>query len=228
MGLPALLLWSLGCAPGAFVTGDGEEPLRTALFFAPDTSLSVVTTDTRKVHLLLANSTVPCEPEAVFDDPSTDADEASTAREYWSGQLATAFVREGARVALLTLSVGPGADWLGRYPVHADAWDPDEAAARAVAEGRVAAAGWLHVEEAAVDEAGGVLYAAETEVVESEHDFAVDEPAWIDVARKDEVLGGTFDFDGALAGRFAAARCDNDELLTELYATVLRLAVELE
>lgn len=224
----ALLLGILGCAPGAFVSDAGEEPLRTALFFAPDVSLSVATTDTRKVYLLLANSTVPCEPEAVVDDPSTDADEPSTAREYWSAQLGTAFVREGARVALLALTVGPGADWLGRYPVHADAWDAEEAATFAIADGRAAAAAWLHVEEAAVEDAGSVLHAAGTEVVEAEHDFAVDDPAWVDVTRKDEVLSGEFDFDSALAGRFSAARCDNAELLTELSTTVVALAAELE
>lgn len=223
-----LLFALLACAPGELSTEDGPDTLRAALFFAPDASLSVAARGTRQVYVLLANSTVPCEPDDVEDDPTTEADETNVAREYWMAQLYTAFSREGARVVLATLITGAEVDWLGRYDADADAWDPTSAAERVAEHDRVAAAAWFHVEEAAVDDINGVLYASEIEIVESEHERAVDGGGF-DIVAKDSVLEGAFDFPEAdLSGRFTADRCDNAELLTALYHALWTLSAELE
>jgi hypothetical protein len=213
-----------GCALGTLTTEDGVEPLRTALAFAPDNTLSLALHDTRRAYLLLANSTLPCAPPEEMDDPATASDEVLAAEQYWDAQLATLFGREGARVVLLVLSVGPEEDWLGRYPLDADAWETGDLAAGAPEAGRVAAGAWLHVEETAVADRNGVLYARDVEIVEEEHDFAVDAPAWVDVSRKDTTVEGEFDFpEAGLAGSFSATACPNTSLLTDLYQLLFTL-----
>ncbi len=207
-----------GCGMGSFTTEDGPEPLRAALFFTPDSTVTLATQDSRQVYLLLANSTIPCEPADVEDDPATTTDETVAAREYWEAQFATAFAREGALVVAMVLSVGAEEDWLGRYPLQSDAWDLTEMATYVEEDGRVAAGGWYSVEEASVEDANGVLYASAIEIDEEEHDLAVGAPAWVEITAKDAVLAGTFDFAPVeLGGSFEAARCENSTLLTDLY-----------
>ena len=214
----ALVPAIIGCGPGQFVTEDGPEPLRGALFFAPDSTVTLALQETRQVYLVLANSTLPCAPEDVEDDPATLADETLAARAYWGAQFATAFAREGARVVVLLLSVGSEEDWLGRYPLRGDALDLAALGEYVAADGRAAAGGWYSVEESSVADANGVLYASSMVGDEAAFDLAVDDPAWVDVSAKDAVVEGTFDFTPlSFRGTFVAERCDNTELLTELY-----------
>lgn len=225
-----LLALLLGCGPGTFETEDGKEPLRAALYFAPDSTLTLAAQGTRQIYVLLANSTLPCEPEAVEDDPRTEnSDEVAAAKDYWEAQFATAFLREGALVVAGVLAIGADEDWLGRYPLQSDAWDAPAMAAYVEETGRVAAGGWYRVDEASSAGASGVLYANDDggfSVDEEAHDLSVGAPAWVEVTEKNSVLAGAFDFpDAKLAGTFTAARCDNADLLTELYKRVGALVV---
>ncbi|MFN7146374.1 MAG: hypothetical protein ACK4YP_21555, partial [Myxococcota bacterium] len=137
-----LLALILGCAPGTFETEHGKEPLRAALYFAPDSTLMLAAQGTRQIYVLLANSTLPCTPEAVEDDPRTQSDEVLAAEQYWKAQFATAFLREGALVVAGVLAIGADDDWLGRYPLQSDAWDAPTMAAYVAETGRVAAGKW--------------------------------------------------------------------------------------
>lgn len=219
------LLALLACGPGTFTTRDGTESIRGALYFAPDTTLSLELNGSRQIWILLANSTLPCAPEDVEDDPTTATDEVAAAKSYWAAQVATAFAREGALSVAMVLGVGAEEDWLGRYSFHSDAWDADAAASYVATDGKVAAGAWYRVVEAAVEEGNGVLYADQGAITttEEEHDLEIGAPAWVDVTRKDTELAGTFSFAPAsLTGEFKAERCDNLDLLSDLY---LRLAV---
>lgn len=223
-----LLPLLVGCGMGTFVTRQGPEPVRTALYFAPDTSLPLASYGLRSSYLILANSTVPCEPAEVEDAPATAADESLAARAYWEAQLATAFAREGALVVAMVLAVGPEEDWLGRYPLQSDAWELDGMGEYVAEDGRVAAGGWYRVDEAGVDDASGVLYAGEggIQVLEERHDLAVGAPSWVEVETRDTTMRGSFDFaEVTLNGTFEAELCGNMDLLTTLYAQLGVLAL---
>lgn len=91
-----MLIWLLACS--TLETPAGVERARGGLWLegsvanAPGTTLAVV-----------ANSELPCEPEATPDDPRTQADEAASAQAWWEGELASAFGREGAALLLVVL-----------------------------------------------------------------------------------------------------------------------------
>lgn len=213
-----------GCGMGTFETRDGNDEVRAALYFAPESALTLELYDARQVYLLLANSTVPCWPDDVEDDPRTPTlDEEAAAQSYWEAQLLTAFSRENALAVAMTLSVDATSDWIGRYSLHEDAWDQASMERYVATDQRVAAGAWYRVVESSNGDNSGVLYAADVSVDEEAYDLEVGAPAWVDVEAKDTELVGTFDFAPTkLGGSFIAERCDNLDLLELLY---LRLAV---
>ncbi|MDP2316668.1 MAG: hypothetical protein Q8P41_27485 [Pseudomonadota bacterium] len=220
------ILALVGCGMGSFTTADGAEPVRTALYFVPDSTVSLELYGARQAYVLLANSTLPCWPVDEDDDPDTPP--TDNARSYWDAQFATVFAREGGRTVAFALSIDADADWLGRYSLHEDAWEAAAMGGYVATDGRVASGAWYEVIESAVDDGVGVSYALDggIEVVEEAHDIAVGAPAWVEIARKDTALEGTFDFDPApLSGGFTAERCDNLELLSDLYTYLAVLAI---
>jgi hypothetical protein len=141
---------------------------------------------------------------------------AAQDQKYWEAQVATAFAREGALAVAFTLAVDPTTDWLGRYELHADAWDADAMAGYVDTDGRVAAGAWFRVDETAVDETDGMF--ANFQIVDDTFDGGVGEPAWVDIERADEWMTGSFSFSPThLSGDFRAERCDDLDLLAELY-----------
>lgn len=221
-----LVLSLLGCGMGTLDTLEGDEPLRAALYFVPDSTISLALLDSRQIYVLLANSTILCEPEVTEDDPTTaNLDEAGAANEYWEAQFGTALIREGAIVVVMALAVAPEEDWLGEYDFESDAWDIDALQGYVARDGRVAAGGWSQIEESTGDAAEGVI-SSELTVAEEDHDYTVGGSASVEITRRDTVLAGRFDFKPThLTGQFEAARCDNPEFLSRLYqileATVL-------
>ena len=154
------MLFLLGCGMGTFDTRDGPDPVRTALYFAPDSALSLELYDARQVYVLLANSTVRCEPEDAVDDPRTPTfDEEGAAETYWQAQILTAFTRENALSIAMVLSLDATSDWIGRYSMHEDAWDQDAMERYVTTDGRVAAGAWYRVAESSNGDNSGVLYA---------------------------------------------------------------------
>ncbi|MDP2308034.1 MAG: hypothetical protein Q8P18_18560 [Pseudomonadota bacterium] len=222
-----LMLALLGCSSmGTFTTADGSEPIRTALYFLPDSALWLELYGARQAFVLLANSTLPCWPADDDGDPLTPA--ADTDLLYWSAQQATMLSREGGITIAFSLALGPEEDWLGRYSMHADAWETAAMAQYVQTDGRVATGAWYEVVEAAVAEGAGLDYALDggIEVLEEEHEIGIGAPAWVDVARKDTVLTGTFDFAPAeYAGTFRAQHCDNLDILTTLYTQLAVFAI---
>ncbi len=220
------LLALLGCGMGTFTTEDGPDQVRTALYFVPDSALSLQLYGARQAYVLLANSTLPCWPATDDDDPTTPP--TDTESRYWDAQAATLFAREGARIVAFSVALGPEEDWLGRYPLRTDAWDSAAMADYVATDGRVASGAWYQVIEAEVDGGSGLDYALTggVEVVEEAHDVGVGAPAWVDVERKDTKLTGTFDLTPApLSGTFQAEHCDNLALLGDLYTRLALLAI---
>ncbi len=213
-----LLLQMLGCM-GFFRTDAGPDRVRGALFFAPDSTLSIAVTGGRQIVLLLANSSLPCS-SPTEDDPLTAEDEVADGRTYYEATFATAFAREGALVVAMVLAVDDTEDWLGTYNLHDDAWNPAALAGYVATDGRVAAGAWYQVDEAAVDSTNGNFYTYS--ITEDRSDEEVGAPAWVALDTADRHMRGRFSFaPTALSGSFEAERCDNLDLLAALY---LRLA----
>ncbi len=222
-----VMLALLGCnSMGTFTTEEGPETVRTALYFLPDSTLSLELYGARQAYVLLANSTVPCWPADDDGDPATPP--ASSDLLYWSAQQATMFSREGGITIAFSLALAPEQDWLGRYAMHADAWESDAMAKYVQTDGRVATGAWYEVFEAAIDEGAGLDYALDggIKVLDEAHEIGVGAPAWVDVERKDTEMRGTFDFAPApYAGTFRAQFCDNYEFLGSVYAQLLAFAI---
>lgn len=222
-----VILALLGCSSmGTFTAEEGPETIRTALYFLPDSALSLELYGARQAYVLLANSTVPCWPADDDGDPATPP--RSSDLLYWTAQQATMFSREGGVTIALSLALAPDQDWLGRYAMHADAWDSGAMAQYVRTDGRVATGAWYEVFEAAIDEGSGLDYALDggIEVLDEAHEIGVGAPAWVDIERKDTELRGTFDFAPApYAGTFRAQHCDNLEFLGEVYTQLALFAI---
>ncbi len=152
-----MLGWLLACS--TLETPAGAERARGGLWLegtvanAPGTTLAVV-----------ANSELPCEPEATPDDPRTQSDEAASAQAWWEGELASAFGREGAALLLVVLhGVDSGDSFAvgGRLSLTGEAGTGSAVGRRvkevAVEEPAEALHAWIAVEEElATDLAGSV------------------------------------------------------------------------
>lgn len=222
-----LMLALLGCnSMGTFTTANGSETIRTALYFLPDSAVWLEIYGARQAFVVLANSTVPCWPADSDDNPATPL--TSTEEVYWQAQQATMLSREGAITIAFSLALGPEEDWLGRYAMHADAWESEAMVQYVQTDGRVATGAWYEVIEAEVDAGVGLDYALNggIAVVEEEHEIGIGAPAWVEVDRKDTELTGTFDFAPAdYAGKFRAQPCDNLEILSSLYTQLAVFAI---
>jgi len=220
-----LVLLLVGCGMGAFTTEDGPDRVRAALWFEPDSTLSLQLYGARQGYLVLANSTLPCWPEDGTYDPDGLV---SPEDQYWQAQAATALAREGARIVAFSVAIDANEDWLGRYALQADAWEPDQMAGYVAGEGRVASGAWIHVVESAVEDGAGLNYALSggITIVEEAHEIGVPAPAWLELGRRDTEVAGTFDLAPTeLSGAFTAERCDNQALLGELSTYLARIAI---
>jgi hypothetical protein len=220
-----LVVLLAGCGMGAFTTEDGPDRVRGALYFEPDSTLSLQLYGARQAYVVLANSTLPCWPADGTYDPDGLV---STEDQYWQAQAATAVVREGARFVAFTVAIDANEDWLGRYALQADAWEPGAMAGYVADEGRVASGAWIHVIESAVEDGAGLNYALSggITIVEEAHEIGVPAPAWLEIDRKDTEMAGTFDLAPTeLSGAFRAERCENQALLGELSSYLTNIAI---
>lgn len=221
-----------GCM-GTLRSAEGTDLIRGAVWFAgreaelngtatsdtPDTPLQTLT--------LLSNSTLPCEPEQVTDDPETGIDEAAAAQEYWQAQVLSAFTREGAVLVLLGAYTWSDA-LTGDYTVSPEALQ-DHLALLATTP-RVGFGAWMRVNEAAVDESTGMFFSyTDTDI---DFDAGAAEGSTLSLAVQgnlDNELGGetlTGDFDlqpSGMKGHFRADRCRNDALYTAIVAQEVAL-----
>lgn len=220
---PAALaaLLSTGCL-GTLHTEDGREPVRAALRFDFEEPTQIGYTLGAATLVLALNSTLPCDPEEVEDDPDTfGIDEAGSAKLFWKGQILAALAREDALVVGFVLYREGDAPVDGRYALHEDTLlAPD---ARVEADGRAAAGFWYRVEEAGGDTRTAVQEEPAIEAMTS--DFRVGAPAWVEVEGDDEGgVAGSFDLaPRALSGTFRASACDNEELRATVYAALIEL-----
>lgn len=218
--LPLVLL-ATGCM-GTLHTEDGREPVRGALRFDFEEPTQIGYSRGAATLLLALNSTLPCDPEEVEDDPATfGVDEAGSAKLFWKGQVLSALAREDALVVGFILYREGDAAIDGRYALHEDTlYAPD---ARVDADGRAAAGFWYRVEEAGGDTRTVVQEEPDIDAMTS--DFQVGAPAWVDVqGSDDDGVDGSFDLaPRALSGTFRAAACDNEELRAIVYAALIEL-----
>lgn len=95
------VLLLVGCAD-VLHTERGDEPVRGALWVE-----GLYANVPEYTALVVANSPLPCAPEAVEDDPATDdVDEAASATTWWQAQVRSAFTREGAVVLWVWFPAG--------------------------------------------------------------------------------------------------------------------------
>lgn len=189
-----------GCM-GTLRTPDGADRVRGALWFeAPDAAPGL-----HAAVVLVTNSRLPCAAPEVEDDPDTPDDEAAAARIYWSGEVVSAFTREGAVVVAMVLYTRLS-DWDGAYAVSADPQSGD-----AWSASRAASAAWYEVQEAELVGVDGLFYQYSPTLLQ--YDDPVDAPGDIEVAVDGETMEGTFSFlSSDVSGRFQADTCDNEAL----------------
>lgn len=192
------MIFLLAACGGQLHTSDGDERVRTALWFDQGATGGVST-----VAILSANSTIPCEAQDVPNDPDTpDIDEAASAVEWWQAQLAAAVTREGAWIAVFRYGVDAGALPTGTIDLSPDGWSGDTA--------EHGGAGWLHIIESQLDEQSGAIYTYEP------LEYEVDELAVGDLHAADAggQLGITFDLGNDLSGSFSAEKCESEALIS--------------
>lgn len=183
------LLLSLGCLGTLSIDGDTER-LRTAL---------LITGDSEERWLLVANSTVLCEPEESENDPRTPVDEVASAKEFWQAQVVAAQTREGAFVTVVRLPSDSGTFELGPWLVGGPA------------------GGWYHVIEAAVTEREELL----TTYLPTELESDLEAVGEVTISPDGERFSGTFAYpDDGIEGTFHAEGCGSQDLL--------RLATEIQ
>ncbi len=221
----------LGCL-GTLRSASGEDEVRGALWFAGRegdlTGTDASATTPVEALVLVSNSSLPCAPESVVDDPSTGIDEAAAAKEYWQQQVASAFQREGA--ILVLLGAYTWSDSLtGDYTVAPTALE-DHLTELATTP-RVGFGAWMRVNEAAVDDSSGLFYAYRDTSVDVDPGAGKTSTVTLDVLGHpaDELadgvtLSGSFDLEpSGMAGDFRATRCRNDALYTAVVAQEVAL-----
>lgn len=228
-----MILLLFGCM-GSLHSSEGSDRIRGALWFAGRESELNGTasegegaTTPNAALVILANSTLPCEPEQV-ESSDDGLDQAAAAEQYWGGQVLSAFSREGAIVVLLglyTWSDGLSGDYAISENALQDHLD------LLAAEPRVGFGAWVRVNESAVDETYGMFstYA----ITDIDYEPAAGAASEVSVAVRgnpeDEVADGetlTGDFvlePSGMSGAFRAERCDNRTLYNHVVAQVVAL-----
>lgn len=208
-----LLAVSLAGCAGTIHTPDGDEPIRSALWFDP----AAVGADASQTLVVLANSPLPCAPEDVADDPSTGTDEAAAAAAYWQAELDSAVAREGAWVVVAGLVTGD-ADRRGAYPL-------DPAGLRYPTAGlgpRGGFGAYAHVVESAVTATDGLV--SDYAITAFDSDFGQPPSVvTIDADDGDTLSGALLLLPARVSAEFAAQRCTN----TDLQGVILQRALNL-
>lgn len=196
----------------------GTETLRGGLWF--DEVLDDTSGQTHASLLLLANSPLPCNPEAVADDPDTTDDEAASAQVYWQGQIASALTREHAFVVAIEL-LSHSTVWTGTYDV--DNTTVYNAVASLNASSNPAWAFWFQIQEATLDDNDGFFYTYIPTLVA--YDNAVPAPGTVNVEEDGDRLDGDFLFSADhVSGTFGVERCDNQSLYNQLWQYLLNIS----
>jgi hypothetical protein len=198
----------LGCAQGTLSTAAGSQPVLSAWYRSGDDG------DRERMDVFLSTSQVDCR----IDPPdSNDPEEILEHQD----ELTQAFLREGARAALLRLYRYRVDDWRGHFPLS----EQSVGAELDDLNPYVCQAAWYAVNEAAVEDQDGleVTY----ELVDVEYAASVPEPGFAEVRVSAEQVVGSFQLDAYdVSGKWRAKPCAGNDTIFEYMATVLPLLAD--